>query len=83
MHDSFNGALKMKKTLTLISQSLLWIGTAVTVAGLAGCDSDEAATLSAMNSAVAVDRAVHPCRSPDAMSTQKGCRPSTVTVGTK
>jgi len=36
-----------------------------------------------MNNAVALNHSVHPCRSPDAMSTQKGCRPSTVTVGTK
>ena len=73
----------MKTTLSLVSLASVWIGAAVTVVGLAGCGSNAEGTASAMNTAVALNHPAHPCRSPDAMSTQKGCRPSTVTVGTK
>ncbi len=70
----------MKTTLSLVS---VWIGAAVTVVGLAGCGSQAEATASALNSTVALNHFAHPCHSPDAMSTQKGCRPFTMTVGAK
>ena len=73
----------MKTTLSLASLASVWIGAAVTVVGLAGCGSNAEATASAMTNAVALNQPAHPCHSPDAMSTQKGCRPFTVTVGTK
>ena len=73
----------MKTTLSLLSHASLWIGAIVSVAGLAGCDSEAEAMVSAMNSGAAVNHPAHPCRSPDAMSTQKGCRSSSLTVGTK
>ena len=81
MHDSYLERA-MNSSLSSLSFASL-IGAVVATAGLAGCDRHVGAAAPALSSAVALSHPAHPCRAPDALSTQKGCRPSTVTVGTK